>query len=328
MRVLVLLEAEIRSLIGPAQALREVRDAFAKLARGQATLPGVIGLDIPQHKGEIHVKGAYIHGAPFFAVKAATGFYDNPARGLPMSGGLMLVFDATTGLLAAILFDNGFLTELRTGAAGALAADLLARRVLRRVGIVGSGSQARYQLEALLGVRRPEQVVVWGPSADRAAACALEMRERFGVAATAGPVLREAVVGSDIVITVTPSRVPLVEADWIGPGTHVTAVGSDGPDKIELAPAVLAKAGKVVADSLAQCLRLGEIHHAVDAGLLRPEAVHAELGEVAAGLKPGRSSDDEITVADLTGLGIQDAAVAGFVVGEAQRRGIGRPLDI
>ena len=143
MRVLVLLESEIRSLIGPAQALREVRDAFAKLARGQATLPGVIGLDIPEHKGEIHVKGAYIHGAPFFAVKVATGFYDNPVKGLPMSGGLMLVFDATTGLLAALLFDNGHLTELRTGAAGALAADLLARRAVRRVGIVGSGSQAR-----------------------------------------------------------------------------------------------------------------------------------------------------------------------------------------
>lgn len=327
MQVLILHEHEIRELIGPREALREVRDAFARLARGEAVLPGVIGLDIPEARGEVHVKGAYLTGAPFFSIKQAAGFYGNPEHGLPVGSGLILVFDARTGFLRAILFDNAYLTELRTGAAGALAAELLARETVRTVGIVGCGSQARYQLEALREVRRPERVRVYGRSAHKAATYAREMAARFG--ATVEPVgsVREAVEGSDVVVTVTPAREPLVRAEWISPGTHVTAVGSDGPDKQELAPEVLAQAGRVVADRLDQCLRLGEIHHAVAGGLLDPARVD-ELGDLAAGLKPGRTSDDEITVADLTGVGVQDAAVASFVVLEAQRRGLGRAIEI
>jgi hypothetical protein len=141
-KVLVLRESEIRSLAGPREALREVREAFARLARGEATLPGVIGLDIPEAQGEVHVKGAYLKGAPYFSIKEAAGFYGNSARGLPMSSGLILVFDAQTGFLSAILFDNAYLTELRTGAAGALAADLLARKQVRRVGLIGTGATA------------------------------------------------------------------------------------------------------------------------------------------------------------------------------------------
>src|SRR5262245_33657892 len=156
MQILVLRETQIRGLIGPARALDAVRDAFARLGRGEATLPGVIGFDLPERGGEVHVKGAWLHGTPYYSIKEAAGFSANLARGLPLGSGLMLVFEADTGFLRAILFDNGFLTELRTGAAGALAADLLARRDVRRVGILGAGSQARYQLEALLGVRRPE----------------------------------------------------------------------------------------------------------------------------------------------------------------------------
>jgi ornithine cyclodeaminase len=327
-KVLVLNEAEIRGLIGAAQALSAVREAFASLGRGEAVLPGVINLDVPEPPGEVHVKGAYLAGAACFAVKVASGFSGNPARGLPASGGLMLAFDAETGLLAALLFDNAFLTELRTGSAGALAAELLAPSQVGRVGIVGAGSQARYQLESLLLVRRPEQVAVWGRSPERAEACARELRERFGVAARAVGAAREAVVGSDLVVTVTPSRSPLVEADWVGPGVHVTAVGSDAPDKNELAPVLLAKADKVVADSLEQCLRLGEIHHAVRAGALEPGAVYAALGEIAAGRKPGRTSEDEITIADLTGVGVQDTAVASLVLTEARRRGVGRALEV
>jgi len=325
--VRVLREGEVRGLISPADALRAVRDAFVKLARGQATLPGVIGLDIAAHRGEVHVKGAHLHGSPFYSIKEATGFYQNAARGLPVTSGLVLVFDATTGFLKALLLDNGYLTELRTGAAGALAADLLARREVGTVGIIGCGSQARYQLEALLGVRRPGRVLVHGRSAASAGACAREMEDRFGLAVTAVPTAREAVVESDIVITTTPSRDPIVRAEWLRPGTHVTAMGSDGPHKRELESAVLARADKVVADRLDQCLRLGEIHHAVAAGAIAARDVHAELGEVAAGLKPGRTSDEEITVADLTGVGVQDAAVADLVASAALATGIGETIQ-
>jgi ornithine cyclodeaminase len=328
MQILVLREREIRACFGPREALREVRDAFVRLARGEAILPGVIGLDIPESQGEVHVKGAYLKGAPYFSIKEAGGFYGNPASGLPVGSGLILVFDARTGFLNAILFDNAYLTELRTGAAGALAADLLAKKRIERVGFIGAGSQARYQLEALLEVRRPARVAIWSRTAPRAEQLAREMRGRFGLAAEAVASAREAVLGSDLVVTVTPSREPIVQAEWIAAGTHITAVGSDGPDKQELAAAVLAKATMVVADRLDQCLRLGEIHHAVDAGVLAATGVHAELGEIAAGLKPGRLSDDEITVADLTGVGIQDAAVANAVVSEARRRGLGETLEI
>ena len=247
-------------------------------------------------------------------------------RRLVSPAGLVLVFDATTGLLRMILLDNGYLTELRTGAAGALAADLLARRDVDTVGIVGSGGQARYQLEALLGVRRPRRVLVFGRSAPSVSTYAREMAERFGLEVRAVPSPREAVIESDIVITTTPSREPIVHAEWVRPGTHITAVGSDGPDKRELESAVLARADLIVADRLDQCLRLGEIHHAVAEGAIDAGRVHAELGAIAAGLERGRGSDHEITVADLTGVGVQDAAMADLVAGAALAAGLGESI--
>jgi len=328
LKVLILKESEIRGLVTPQAALEAVRDGFTRLARGQAVLPGVINLDLPAAQGEVHVKGAHLLGTPFFSIKEAAGFYGNSARGLPVGSGLILVFDAESGFLSAVLFDNAFLTELRTASAGALCAELLARRSLRKLAMIGSGNQARYQLESLLLVRRPERVVVWSRRPDAAAAYASEMAAMHGLPVSAVGSAREAVEGADLVVTVTPARAPVVEAAWVAPGCHVTAVGSDGADKIELDPALLAKADKVVADRVDQCLRLGELHHAVERGLLSRERVHAELGEIAAGMKPGRTRDDEITVADLTGVGIQDAAVSNLAVAEARRRGLGSVLEI
>ncbi len=328
MELRVLTEAEIRGLLGPQEAYEAVRDAFVRLAKGQAVLPGVLSLDIPETRTEAHVKGAYLRGSKHFAIKAASGSYDNPSRGLPSGGGMVLVFDATTGLPTAVLFDNGYLTDVRTGAAGALAADLLAKASIERVGMLGVGNQARYQLEALLRVRRPKAVVAWGRDRGKAEAYASEMtaKHRVPVEAVGSPEV--ACRGSDLIVTVTPSQEPLVHVNWIEPGTHITAVGSDAPEKQELDPEILRRADKVVADRLDQCLRLGEIHHAVDVGVIRRDAVSAELGEIAAGLKPGRTSDQEITVADLTGVGVQDAAVADRVVDDALRRNLGRILSV
>ena len=328
MDLLLLSEKEIRDLVGPAEALPAVRDAFVRLARGEAILPGVIHLDIPNSGAEAHVKGAHLGGSRFFTIKVASGSYANPDRGLPVGSGIVLVFDSTTGFPRAVLFDNGYLTDLRTGAAGALAADLLANREVHRVGIVGVGTQARYQLAALLGVRTPERVIAFGRSEAKATAFAQEMEKLHRIRVLPAKTVEQAVRGSDVVITVTPSREPLVRAEWIGPGTHVTAVGADGPDKQELEVEVLKKADKVVADRLDQCVRFGEIHHAVEAGVLRPADVYAELGDIAAGLKRGRTSEQEITVADLTGVGVQDAAVAELVVVAATRSGVGKALDI
>src|SRR5439155_257615 len=239
-----------------------------------------IHLDIPNSGAEAHVKGAHLHGSRFFTIKVASGSYANPDRGLPVGSGIVLVFDSMTGFPRAVLFDNGYLTDLRTGAAGALAADLLANREVHRVGIVGVGTQARYQLAALLGVRTPERVIAFGRSEAKATAFAQEMEKLHRIRVLPAKTVEQAVRGSDVVITVTPSREPLVRAEWIGPGTHVTAVGADGPDKQELEVEVLKKADKVVADRLDQCVRFGEIHHAVEAGVLRPAGVYARHGSV------------------------------------------------
>jgi len=326
--VRLLFEPEIRGLIGPKEAIREVREAFAKLARGEAVLPGVIGIDIPEHRAEVHVKGAYLKGAPYYSIKEAAGSWNNPAKGLPIGSGLVLVFDAETTFPRAILFDNGYLTDLRTGAAGAVAADLLAKRDIDRVGMVGVGYQGRYQLEALLQVRAPDRVIAVARDEAKVSAYCREMEAKHGVPVVPAKTVEQAVRGSDLVVTSTPATAPIVRADWVGPGMHITAVGSDGPDKQELEVAVLAKADKVVADRLEQCAALGEIHHALVAGALRREDVYAELGEIAAGIKRGRESDEEITIADLTGVGVQDAAVANLVVREATRRGLGKVLEI
>jgi ornithine cyclodeaminase len=327
-QVRVLLESEIREIIGPPEALRVVREAFCKLARGEASLPGVIGLNLPEG-GEVHVKGAHLHGSPFFCIKEAGSFPANAARGLPIAGGMVQVFDAETGGLRALLFDNGYLTDLRTGAAGALSAEVLARPGVVQAGVLGTGVQARFQIEALLSVRQPGRVIVWGRSEDKARAFARSLGSRYNwlPVEVAGSVA-QATEGSEVVITATAATEPLVREDWIMKGTHITAVGSDAPEKCEVMGQVLAKADKVVADRLSQCLALGEIHHAVEGGYLEAASIHGELGELLLGTKPGRQSEDEITVADLTGVGVQDAAVADFVMAEAEGRALGRLLDL
>jgi ornithine cyclodeaminase len=326
MNVRILNETDIRALISPAAALAAVREAFIAFAHGQATLPGVIGMKFPQREGEAHVKGAYLHDASYWSIKAATGFYSNADRGLPILGGLSLVFSAETGILDTLLLDNGYLTELRTGAAGALAADLLAKREIDQALIVGAGSQARYQLEALLGVRQPKRVVVFGRRPEASNAYAREMGERLQIEILVASDLPAAVAASDLIVTATPARKPIIAAAWLRPGVHITAMGADFPEKQELAIDVLTAADLVAADHPPQAATQGEIHHAIAAGRLRLADV-VPLGEIAAGRVPGRGSDDQITVADLTGLGIQDAAVANMVVTLAKEQGLGQTLE-
>ena len=314
-------ESSIRAVIKEPEALSSAEKAFQALGIGAVTLPMPMGFDISEVEGEVHVKSAYLKGSPIFAVKIASGFYRNTERGLPSGAGLILVFDASTGFPLALLQDNGYLTDLRTAAAGALAAQLLAPEALDTVAVLGSGVQARFQLRALARVRSWERTVAWSPSAEQVRAYCDEMERELGLpfSAAAGP--DEAVRGADLVITVTPSREPLIEADSLLPHATVIAVGSDGPAKRELPTAALARAaagaragararaGKIVVDRLSQCLALGELHHAVEEGTLSADSVHAELGEVLLGRKPGREGD-ELIVCDLTGVGAQDAAIA------------------
>jgi ornithine cyclodeaminase len=297
-------EAALRQAVTPGIAVTVVREAFRADGEGRTRVPPVINLDVPH--GEFHIKTAHIDGVPHLAVKVASGFYANALRGLPTGSGLMALFDAETGLPAALLLDNGYLTDLRTGAAGAVAADYLARTTIETVGVIGSGVQARHQVRCLAVVRQFRRLIAWSPSAAHLQAYCDEMRGD-GLDVTAAATPEEVCRASDLLITATPSREPIVRAEWLRDGTHVNAVGSDTPGKQELNPFCLIRADVVAVDRLSQCASFGELKHALDAGM-KTEAI--ELGQIVAGNRPGRTTDAQITIADLTGVGFQDTAIA------------------
>ncbi|MEO6238068.1 MAG: ornithine cyclodeaminase family protein [Vicinamibacterales bacterium] len=302
-------EAALRAVITPPVAVEATREAFRADGEGRAHVPAVINLEVPARRGEFHVKTALIDGVPHVAVKIASGFYDNPARGLPTGSGMMAVFDAGTGLPVALLLDNGFLTDIRTGAAGAVAAEALALPAAVTVGVLGSGVQARHQVRCLRCVRKVTRLMAWSPDRSRLDAYVREMRDE-GLDAHAAPTAEAVCRDADVLITATPARAPLVQAEWLRPGQHITALGSDSPGKQELDTACLARADLLVVDRLTQCATFGELRHALESGVLHAHAVHAQLGEVVAGLKPGRTSASQMTIADLTGVGFQDTAIA------------------
>jgi len=325
--VQVLDRDDVQRLVSITDVIAAVREAFAAADEGRAVMPTPFELHLPDVDGELHVKGAYLIGAPVFAVKTATGFYRNTGLGLPVSGGMTMVHDATTGRLQVLIADGGLLTDLRTAAAGALAADLLARPGALAAAVIGTGGQARYQLQALLEVRAIEHVTVWGRRREAAQRYRRDMAAA-GVPVSVAGTAREAVAGAEVVITATSSAVPLVEAGWLARGAHVTAVGSDMPHKQELDPGILAAAGKYVPDSIEAAATSGELHHALEAGVFDVGSVYSELAAVASGRLAGRTADDELTVADLTGLGIQDAAVAALTARLAGEHHAGRDIAL
>lgn len=312
--MLILTERVIRELVNADDARVAIADAFRALHAGDATIANVISLPFGSPRGVAHVKAGHLHADAVWTAKVSTDFY--PVDSTTIHGGLMLVLSSVDGSLVAILLDGGYLTELRTGAAGAVSAELLAREDSRHLAIVGAGNQARYQLEALLRVRNIESVRVASRTRERAELFANEVTETHGLRAAVFESVEEAVSGADIVITATPSPSPLVAAPWLARGVHVIAVGSDEPTKQELAPEVLGRADVVAVDDLGQAARLGELHHAIDAGLRSADTV-VTLGALLAGDSPRRSRADDVTVADLTGVGVQDAAIAALVVKKA-----------
>jgi ornithine cyclodeaminase len=325
--IVVLTEREVRDLVAlDADALHAVERAFVSLAEGRADVPPIVGLFVPGRQGEVDVKGAYIHGLPHMAIKIASGFYGNARHGLPSGSGLMVVVSAETGFPEAVLLDNGYLTEVRTGLAGAVAAKYLAPASVAAVGVIGAGSQGRYQVRALRLVRSFERVLIFDRTATAAESYAREMQEELGVpvvAADAETVVRE----SDVVISCTPSREPIVRASWLHAGLHITAMGADTAEKQELESGVLRRATRLACDYRRQCFERGEYLHALEQGAIDAGADVAELGELASGARPGRQRPDEVTVCALTGVGVQDAAVALLCYQRAAAAGIGLRVE-
>ncbi len=313
----LLTEEELRAAAGlDIAALEVIERGFAALADGQVIMPPVLRLDVPEKNGEMDVKTAYIRGFPSFALKVSCGFFDNPKKGLPSLGGLMTLLNAETGHVEAVLLDNGYLTDLRTALAGAVAAKYLARKNARVAGVLGTGMQARLQIEALMPVRDIKTVLVWGRNPEHAKSCARAIAEKTGLKTQTRRNAEDVVRNCDILVTTTPAQEPLVKADWLHEGLHVTAMGSDAEDKNELEPNVLLRADRYVCDSAAQVKRLGELHHALKAGILRNDYPVTEIGKIITGAEPGRENDAEITICDLTGTGVQDTAIAVYAFGK------------
>ena len=326
-RMLILTEAELRRLVPlDSDAVACVEEAFCAFATKAVAMPPILRLDIPEHHGEVDVKTAYVPGLDGFAIKISPGFFDNPKLGLPSLNGLMVLLSARTGLVEALLLDNGYLTQVRTAAAGAVAARHLARPEAKTVAVLGAGEQARLQLEALTLVRPIEGARIWARDGAKAAVAADALTQRLRLPVIASQSAEAACSDADIIVTTTPAAAPILQAAWLAPGQHVTAMGSDSEHKNEVDPAVFSHV-TYVADSLAQTHRLGELAAALRAGTAKADQPFAELGQVIAGLAPGRRSPDEITLCDLTGMGVQDTAIATLAHRRAVTAGTGQAFD-
>lgn len=320
----ILTEAELRRLVRlDLEAVDCVENAFRALATLPVAMPPILRLDIPRHRGEVDVKTAYVPGIDGFAIKISPGFFDNPKIGLPSVNGMMVLLSSTTGVVEALLLDNGYLTDVRTAAAGAVAARHLARPDASIAAVLGAGVQAKLQLEALTLVRPIAEARIWARDPVKAEATAAALREDLGILVRAERDVGKATAGADIIVTTTPAAAPILLSGHISAGQHVTAMGSDAEHKNEVAPAVIAMADLYVADNAQQTRRLGELHHALEAGLMRGTTPIAELGQIVAGHIAGRAKPTAITFADLTGTGVQDTAIATFARNRARAAGAG-----
>jgi len=309
----IVTEAELRRLVAlDLTTVDVIEAAFSALATGGVVMPPILSMDLPAAHGEVDVKTAYIPGFDGFAIKVSPGFFNNPQLGLPSLNGLMILFSAKTGLVQALYLDNGYLTDIRTAAAGAVASRHLAPQTVETAGVIGTGVQARLQMQAAHLVRPFRRLLVHGRDAAKARACADDLARLLGVEAEVADSAETLVRESQLVVTTTPARAPLIRAEWLHPGLHITAMGSDQSGKTEIDPRALVAADAYVCDRVAQAEVSGELEAALAAGLWtkgRP----AELGEVITGQKRGRQSPQDVTICDLTGTGVQDTAIATHV---------------
>lgn len=322
---LLLNRTEIASLLAPDDYIGAVESAFEAHGNARSLSTGLLHID--SHGGEFHIKSSGLAlDRTYVGVKCNGAFWQNRERGLPYVHGGILLFDGETGVSLAFM-DSVEITIQRTAAATAVAAKYLARPDSRVVTICGTGTQGRAQLRFLKRVLPLERVQAFGRREETVERYAAEMAEELGIEVVSVPDLAEAARRSDVVVTCTPSREPLLGAGDVSQGTFIAAVGSDNPYKQELHPELVASS-TLVADILDQCARVGELHHALEAGLMDRGDAYGELGEIVAGRKPGRSSASEIIVFDSTGTALQDVAAAALAYERATANGRGTPFDL
>lgn len=310
-----------------SDAIKAVETAYKAFAEGRVQMPPVQHLHIEKYRGEVDIKPGFVEDFSLIGTKIASGYYDNPKLGLPSGVAVIVLMDLETSLPLAVL-DGTYITAVRTGAAGAVAASVLARKESKRVGMIGSGTQGRMQVLGLNELFSLEQVKVWDIDENGREKYAVEMRERLGIDVQAVDTVKSAVNDADIVVTATPSRKTLVMSEWIQEGVHINAIGADGPGKQEWDPKIMKRVTKIIVDSLSQCRVIGEIQHALSQGLIQENDVHAEIGEVLLGKKTGRETDEEITLFDSTGLSAQDIAASHIVYTLAKQKGLGQRVNL
>jgi ornithine cyclodeaminase len=303
---------EIKGAVDIPRLIDELAEGFVAYSSGQVVVPPVAHLGFDEPRGDVHIKYGYIQDDDVFVIKIADGFDDNPALGLPPGDGMLLVFDRRTGMTRAVLLDRGYLTDLRTAAAGAVAARVLAPRTVERIGVIGTGVQGHLQLELLGRVVECRSAMVHGRDAHRAERYVHDMAVH-GFEVSVAPDADTLAAACDIIVTATTARAPLFSAEVVRPGAHISAFGADSPGKQELDPALLGRADVVVVDSLSQTSQHGELAHALQAGVITEGRVR-ELGDVIRDPSLGRTGEDQITVCDLTGVAVQDIVVAKHVL--------------
>ena len=321
---LILKQEELKNCVSiSVEGIKVIEDAFKNLSEGNAIMPPIMRLDIEENNGEVDVKTAYIKGLDSFAIKMSPGFFDNPKIGLPSTGGLMVLLSSKTGTLEAVLLDKGYLTDIRTALAGAISVKYLAKKEISSVGIIGAGAQAKLQLEALMLVRKPSELRIWSRDSNKVKSYIAEVNKKFDIKILMTKNPQEVTENSEVVITTTPSTTPLIKSEWLHPGLHITAMGSDAEHKNEIDPQIIKKADMYVCDSQSQTAILGELNHAIKTGLIDKNVKFTEIGDIISGSKKGRKNDQEITICDLTGTGIQDTAIARLALKKAKNKNLG-----
>lgn len=320
---LVLTRAQVGAFMTTDDYLGAADEAFRAIATGRATAPAP--MHIPAEGGGFHAKGARLQtasGRDYVAVKMNGNFPSNPStNGLPTIQGAITLSDAANGALLALM-DSIEITLRRTAAATALAATCLARPNSSTLAIIGCGDQARAQLSALANEFQLRKVVAWDIDPSAAAAFATDASAHLNVEVTRANSLREATAAADIIVTCTTAHKPILHSADVAPGTFIAAVGADNPHKNEIAPGLMARA-KVVVDVLDQCSVMGDLHHAIAAGVMTSQDAHAALGDLVVGQQPGREDDEEITLFDSTGTAVQDVAAAAHIYERAVAQGMG-----
>jgi alanine dehydrogenase len=324
--ILFLAPQDVQRLLTLQECIVAVEAAFRLYGEGKAHSPGVLSMHV--EGGGFHVKAGTLDlKRRYFAAKVNGNFPSNFDKfGLPTIQGVIVLSDAENGTPLAIM-DSRDVTSLRTAAATAVAAKYLARRDSRTVTICGCGEQGRLQLKALACVHQLETVFAYDARPEQAKAYAIELASELKIAVK--PVMELATFArqSDICVTCTPSQQPLLGLDDVKPGTFIAAIGADSPRKQEIHPSLMAQS-KLVCDVLEQCAVMGDLHHALEAGIVRRSDLHAELGEVVAGKKPGRESEEEITLFDSTGMALQDVAAAAILYEKAKQQNAGVSLTL